>query len=438
MEFLDIPDSFKQLVLNRVSEARCQLNDPELCVAEFIRRINQSEHKRSKALEYFGERFFASKKPISSQAAHLLIRNLVPLCGYMSIGSKALTVLDKLLRTDYYRHSESMRSQFLSLELKALKDSFLDLHVTGNFPGSSASKAFRILKMIKEYYESSDSLLHFILNNNTEAIQTFYSWEVSEPLVKPPEAKEVIKEWKSLNTELYEGDLKFYYRYEGERFLMKREICIAAPVKAIFDLILNPSLRMTWDKFNQEVLKLHEEENKSYYWFGFLSDKNEKLDMALKCVTNIFPHYASIHFFSVDSPRIPRREGYKRMNCNNFLYEIRALGVETRRSSSDTDIDSNSSDDSPRSSSSDFRKQKSESDFLCKLSITQDIEPELAKKICGEFSEETTRIKKSLSVLKEVAEKGLTDCAESKNYNSLYESLQRKSLKFRRRHSKVV
>ena len=188
----------------------------------------------------------------------------------------------------------------------------------------------------------------------------------------------------------------------------------------------------------EQAKKLHEEENKSYYWFGFLSDKNEKLDMALKCVTNIFPHYASIHFFSVDSPRIPRREGYKRMNCNNFLYEIRALGVETRRSSSDTDIDSNSSDDSPRSSSSDFRKQKSESDFLCKLSVTQDIEPELAKKICGEFSEETTRIKKSLSVLKEVAEKGLTDCAESKNYNSLYESLQRKSLKFRRRHSKVV
>jgi len=417
LEFLEIPEPWTQLTQSKT----CSLSTSDKCIAQFLRRV-QNENKRSRALEKFQKEFFSEKSPVSTLAVNLLLNSLGPLCGTIGVGSKALTTLNKLLRKDFYKYSEVVKGQFLALEINLLRKLSLDLHVTGEFPGTSACKAYNILQILKEHYESDPRVFEYVLCNNQEALTTFKLWEAKEVPLHPSKPKGAFSDWKKFTSNKYPGDLSLSYKSCCGNFLIKKEVEVSCSVESLVELITETELRKQWDVMTFKFEVYHSKDDCKYYQVCLLSDKKEKLEMLLKCKVTTQKGHAFIEFSEVetsDTNYIMETEEYTRVNCKSSIYEIRELGVSTRRCSSNTQ-DSETAD-----------LETLSEDTVCKLTCTHDISPSLAKFICGEFSEETSRFRDAFLNLKQLAEGG---CASSLLGcpNSIYESLERKSLRFRR------
>lgn len=177
VQFLEIPDSFKSYIYQRTAETHCRLSNLDLCVANFIRRLDQSDHKKLNALEKFDRDFFNTKQDISLATAMILLTRLVPLCGLVGVASKALDILCKLSSSTTFRYYQIVIDSLVRMSLDVLRDMKLNLHLTRAFQGDSPELAYHVCLIIKEQLliKGDSHLLNYILNDDKEAIQALES-----------------------------------------------------------------------------------------------------------------------------------------------------------------------------------------------------------------------------------------------------------------------
>jgi len=244
-EFLEIPENFRLLFLDRGKSATCKLSPTELCVANFIKRLDQSEHKRLKAIEKFEREFFNQKQEISMPVATILLMKLMPLCGVEVIGSKALDILYKLTSSTTFRYYQTIIDAMMKISMDVLREMKLNLHLNRAFQGDSAELAWQICGKIKEQLGDTH-LLNYILNEDRKAIMAFENWNENtfQPQISPRSASDnTSSSWKRLNTDGYPGNLELSYKKSGNFIEAKCEMEINASLDTIIDIITEPHLR---------------------------------------------------------------------------------------------------------------------------------------------------------------------------------------------------
>lgn len=182
LDFLEIPSQVAMVLLSSPG-GNCKLSRSERCISDFIRRLNQADNTRSKALRKLGSEFFKfSEELLNDRISYLFLSTLMPLCGFEGVGATALFILNRLLNGDTYRHYRQMRRTMLAMDIKVLRNMSLDLHLLKSFQGDSPEVAYGIIQLIKEHYDRQEMghMLRYVLSDNPEAISLFGNWGQEE------------------------------------------------------------------------------------------------------------------------------------------------------------------------------------------------------------------------------------------------------------------
>ncbi|CAG9332967.1 unnamed protein product [Blepharisma stoltei] len=401
--FLEIPEMYQPLVHDFTQSHQCSLSDLDLAVASFIKRLSKSEKKRGKAIERLENEFFNARPDISERTASILLSRLIPLCGIPGVGAKAFDILSKLTSCDMFRYYSLIIDVMMKIDIDLLREMKLNLHLTGKF---LAEQAFHLCKIIEEQLtlKSSSNLLIYILNNDNEALEAYRSW--TRPLLFIKNSQENnpqnTENWKKLNTQHYSGGLNIKYRKISHLFEMSLEIEIEASIATLVEIITEPALRKKWDSLLLEYDVIENiSENESLVSIVFLSDKNEKMDLALSCIINIQENYASVEYASVETPKVPINPQFPRVHCSGSKYEIYDMRNKPEEAQSDGAL-------------SDIQGERisGSNEFRSKIVYKTILMPDMTKFLCSEFVEETNFIKSSWKNLKELA--------ESNDFNSFH------------------
>lgn len=387
LQFLEVPEP----LLSKVALSRkhgCKLSNAQFCLAEFLRRLTQSEYTKSKALGRFDSEFFNNQNALSIEEYWYLLKKLIELCGLVAVGAKALHVLHSLISRQKYRHFEKVLHEFFRLDTACYKQMDLELHLLSEYPGDSATAAYEILQLLKPHLEDNE-MLHYIMSDNQEAIRLFTNWENQSVRWKST-SPECADEWQIMFPK-DSGPFAAKYKLEAQEIVMKFEMTIEAPLERIRDLIRVPKLRKRWDYFLIDYCTL-DDISDCFTVNAILPSKLSPIELRLTCKTVPDPTYTTIQYKSDPSSA-------ERIEC---LYELRSLGAKYRRRSSTTEELSHDSLESGVYESTSFSP---EPESLTQLTYTNIVSKELAKKSFGsELLSESTCMKSGWLTLKDIAE----------------------------------
>lgn len=103
-----------------------------------------------KIIENFNWHFFAKKRTVQQEAIEKLIACLVPICGDLFLGSKALDIISKLTTSDYFKDFSMVCKTFTRFQPDLLKKMHLNEYLTKKRFCDSQLQAYALCKIIEE------------------------------------------------------------------------------------------------------------------------------------------------------------------------------------------------------------------------------------------------------------------------------------------------